>query len=228
MLRQLIQIRSLCAATITLGVITLTANLFAEDPSFQVGKVVVRVQTSTTKQYVIGLSASEKSISKSMRAQLPQLKGQGLLVQYVAKKSPAQKAKIKQYDILLTANKVSLKTVQDLQNVVQKAGKAKKPVTIEFLRAGKQQSVKLKPVLSSGVKQTFDPSEITEENISIPMLKKMFPQFGSEKMVIVSKNSDGSEFRITKTSDSKPRKIVVTQKGGKVYKVTEKELDKLP
>ncbi len=230
MLRQLIQLRPLCTGMLALGVITFAANTFAEETRFTLDQIIVgdRQPTPTTQQYIIGLSASEKSISKSIRAQLPQLKGQGLLVQYVAKKSPAQKAKIKQYDILLTANKVSLKTVQDLQNVVRKAGKAKKSVTIEFLRAGKQQSVKLKPVLSNSIKQTFDPSEITEENISIPMFKKMFPQFDSDKITIVSRDNNGSEIRITKTGDSKPRKIIVTQKEGKVYKVTEKELDKLP
>jgi hypothetical protein len=78
-----------------------------------------------------------------LRAQLKLPKDEGLVVEHVAADSPAAKAGVQQYDVLLRAGDQSLGTVPDLIGVLDR-GKDK-ALSIEFLHAGKKSTTTLTP-----------------------------------------------------------------------------------
>ena len=91
------------------------------------------------KQFVIGISSGP--VKDSLRAHLTDLpKDQGLIVHRVIDEGSATEV-LKVHDILLSADKVPLKEVDDLFQLVQKAGAANKSIELEILRAGNKQTV---------------------------------------------------------------------------------------
>ena len=124
---------------LAIGLITLTANVsLAQQPKVKAYDDVIK---DVSVSFMIGVVA--QPVSDTLRAQLPQLKGQGLEIRHIGTKSPAQKAGVQRHDILLKANKQTLKTTADLKKVVEQAGKDKKPVILELLRGGKQQTIQV-------------------------------------------------------------------------------------
>ena len=75
----------------------------------------------------------------ALRAQLELGEGQGLLVQELVAQSPAAKAGIKQYDILLNASQQPLADVPSQSRVVQQG----KPFPVELLRGGKKMTLEV-------------------------------------------------------------------------------------
>ncbi len=78
--------------------------------------------------------------SKDAKSQL------GLRIETVLEDSPAEKAGIKQGDLILTANAKEIKGVADLMELVQEAGKNEKAVTLELKRDDKTIKIDLKPI----------------------------------------------------------------------------------
>jgi membrane-associated protease RseP (regulator of RpoE activity) len=71
---------------------------------------------------------------------------EGMVVEGVMEDSPASKAGIEPGDVVVSVNGKSLKDFTVLQEAVQDAGKAEKPVVLVVRREGKDIKLKIKPV----------------------------------------------------------------------------------
>jgi len=91
--------------------------------------------------YWLGLGCSPAPAA--LRAQLGLPEDQGVVVEQVVPDSPAAKAEIKQYDVLVKAGDKPLKNVPDLIDAV---GAAKdQELSIELIRGGKRMEIKVVP-----------------------------------------------------------------------------------
>jgi hypothetical protein len=68
-----------------------------------------------------------------------------LLVANVVPNSPAAKAGLKQYDVLVKANNKELHEMKDLVDLVLSEGEKKGQITLDVLRRGKHETMTLKP-----------------------------------------------------------------------------------
>jgi C-terminal processing protease CtpA/Prc len=98
--------------------------------------------------YYIGVSASPVDDVLRLHVQVPPdghalPAGQGLLVTEVVAGSPAEKAGVKQYDVLLTLKDKPLDRAETLAAQVQAVGA--KPATLTLIRAGKPLSLGVTP-----------------------------------------------------------------------------------
>jgi len=104
--------------------------------------VAVSVSSSSTgqpkKSAYLGVVTS--ALSPQLRAQLNLAEGMGLSVDAVAKDSPAEKAGLKQYDVLRKFNDQQLCAQEQLAVLVNAAGKGAK-VTLGVIRGGKEQNL---------------------------------------------------------------------------------------
>jgi hypothetical protein len=104
--------------------------------------VAVSVSSATTdhpkKSAYLGVVTS--ALAPQLRAQLNLAEGMGLSVDAVAKDSPAEKAGLKQYDVLKKFNDQQLCAQEQLAVLVNAAGKGAK-VTLGIIRGGKEQSL---------------------------------------------------------------------------------------
>ena len=73
-------------------------------------------------------------VPPELRAQIDIPAGQGLLVRQIVAESPAVKAGLKEYDILLRGNDSDLKQMRDLAELVRTVGPKKATITLEVLR----------------------------------------------------------------------------------------------
>jgi hypothetical protein len=96
-------------------------------------------------KYWIGLAGSAISPDHVLRAHVKIPEGQGLLVANVVPESPAEKAGLKQHDILLTANGAELHEMQNLVDIVSTEGEKQGKIEVEILRGGERESVTLTP-----------------------------------------------------------------------------------
>ncbi len=219
MLRQINQSRLIFAAVLVIGLITLTANVsLAQQADIKAGDVVIK---DVSVNFMIGVVA--QPVSDTLRAQLPQLKEQGLEVRYIGTKTPAQQAGVQRHDILLTANKQVLKTILDLKRVVEQAGKDKKPIILGFLRGGKQQTIQVKVIKNQFMAV---PINISEENRHLGSPGTTLKPVDSKKTMVITKDRQGDEVRITTTEDGK-HIIVVGKYGQIVMEVAGSSLDNL-
>jgi membrane-associated protease RseP (regulator of RpoE activity) len=107
-------------------------------PRVRVGFGPVRTQPVA---YWIGVSAVP--LESALRAQLQIPDEQGLITVQVFPDSPASKAGLKTYDVLLKLDGADLVSREGLSNVVQSRGE--KNLTLELLREGRKQEVKITP-----------------------------------------------------------------------------------
>ena len=91
--------------------------------------------------YWLGVLVSRPSIEAQARLKLP--KDQGLLVERVEPKSPADKAGLQPNDLLLKGNGKALNEVSELVKLLDEVKEGK--LTLELLRAGKQEKVVATP-----------------------------------------------------------------------------------
>lgn len=84
-------------------------------------------------------------ISAELRAQLDIPADQGVLARQVVPGSPAQKAGLKPYDILLAANGEKLANASQLTDLVRREGDKSAEITLDVLRRGEQLSIVLTP-----------------------------------------------------------------------------------
>ncbi len=100
-------------------------------------------EAPTPSPYWIGLMGGE--ISPELRAQLDIPENQGVVVRDVVPDSPAAKAGLKQYDVLLRANDDDLGDMSQLVDLVKTAGDQQGQFSLEVLRKGKRESVWISP-----------------------------------------------------------------------------------
>src|SRR4051812_11250219 len=96
-------------------------------------------------KYWIGLLGGPIPADHPLRAQVELPENQGLLVANVVPNSPAAKAGLKQYDILLKGNGKELREMKDLIDLVMSEGAKKGQITLDVLRRNKHESINLKP-----------------------------------------------------------------------------------
>lgn len=89
-------------------------------------------QTQPSK-FWIGLNVSP--VPAILVSQLPIEENEGVLVEFVAPNSPAEKAGLKRYDVLISINGEKTNQLDDVVNLVEKAGANK--VEIQYYRKGK-------------------------------------------------------------------------------------------
>ena len=91
----------------------------------------------------IGLLGGE--LPPELRAHLEIPADQGLLVRQVVPDSPAAKAGLENFDILLRADETDLHDMADLVEIVKSAGDQSAQITLEVLRHGKRETVYITP-----------------------------------------------------------------------------------
>jgi membrane-associated protease RseP (regulator of RpoE activity) len=103
-----------------------------------------------TANFMLGLDC--EPADAVLRSHLGLDKGVGLVVKSALKGTPANKAGLRQYDVLVRAGKTPLSSTADLVKAVQEAGKEGKSVKLEIIRAGKKSSVEVTPAKRKPVK----------------------------------------------------------------------------
>lgn len=101
-------------------------------------------------KFVIGVSLSE--IPDSLRAHLSLPEGAGIMVGAVVPDSPAAKAGLMQYDLLLKSGDRELKVAKDLQEIVDTS--EGKVVSVSLQRKGQPLTIDLTPVKREDLKLT--------------------------------------------------------------------------
>ncbi len=96
-------------------------------------------------KFWIGLLGGAIPTDHPLRSHVDLPEQQGLLVANVVPKSPADKAGLKQYDILLKGNGNDLHEMKDLIDLVMSEGAKKGEIKLDVLRRNKHETVVLKP-----------------------------------------------------------------------------------
>ena len=109
-----------------------------------IGIVVAKAEAvSAADRFMIGVACSP--VGEALRAQLKLTPHAGLVVDSVFDDSPAKKAGIQPYDILLEAGNKKVQKPEDLAEAVQQAAKDKKPLSVTILRNGEKKVVEVAP-----------------------------------------------------------------------------------
>jgi len=209
-----------------------------EQTKSQAGEVI-KHRLKDKAEYWLGISCGP--IPEALRAHLPIPEDQGILVHMVAKDSPADKAGIRQHDILLEAGGKVLKTPEDLIAVVNEH--KDQAFEVKLLRKGKTESVNVRgeprPVQALEPVPPFPGPLASSEAWQkwFEWFHKQLPQqppltFRFYRPGIVLPPGETGDLPkdltiIVTKQGSEPAKIVV-RRGDKTWEVTEKELDKLP
>ena len=188
-------------------------------------------------KYWIGLSCTVAS--PAMRAQLAIDEGQGLVVESVHDDSPAAKAGVQQYDILLAAGDSRLGSVKGLIDAVQKA--ETNELTLSIIRKGEKSDIKVTAAeRPESQRQIHVQTErVLKEGaahrlydwIARPNVDRQLHMMFVEPGVVVDGAlrpalPGGVSISITRTG-KEPAKLHI-KRGDEEWKITEKELDKLP
>jgi hypothetical protein len=210
---------------------------------------LVQPEPVKLSDYWLGLACNPPS--NPLRAQLGLPEGEGLVVEEVLPDSPAAKAGIKQYDVVV---KVDGKPTGNLQTLIDAVDAAKdKQVAIEILRAGKPIQIKAAPQKRPEGVQPVPPSPVWPNDHNWEPWKKHFEQFrqgergraplryrfwGPGMILPPGAKAQPQQIAphpplpgnlsvaITKAGDD-PAKIVVKRDDEK-WEVTEESLDQLP
>jgi membrane-associated protease RseP (regulator of RpoE activity) len=96
-------------------------------------------------KYWIGLRGVVIGDDDPLRAHVDLPANQGLLVHEIVPDSPAAKAGLKKYDILLRANDVELNEMQNLIDMVVTEGEKKGQITLDVMRHAERETVYITP-----------------------------------------------------------------------------------
>jgi membrane-associated protease RseP (regulator of RpoE activity) len=96
-------------------------------------------------KYWIGLRGGAIGDDDPLRAHVDLPANQGLLVVEVVPDSPAAKAGLKKYDILLRANDAELNEMTQLVDIVIAEGEKKAQITLDIVRHGERETVYVTP-----------------------------------------------------------------------------------
>lgn len=103
------------------------------------------VEQPQALKYWIGLGVGVISPDHVLRSFIDLPEKQGLLVATVTPDSPAAKAGLKQYDVLLRANDIDLHELHDLTDLVSAEGAKKGQIALEVLRKTGRETVYVTP-----------------------------------------------------------------------------------
>lgn len=103
---------------------------------------VESIELPSLPKFVIGVSLSE--VPDSLRAHLSLAEGTGIMVGAVVPDSPAAKAGLQQYDLLLKSGDRDLKVAKDLQEIVDSS--EGKVVSVSVQRKGQPMTIELTPI----------------------------------------------------------------------------------
>ena len=111
------------------------------------------IPTAELPKYMIGVALAE--VPASLRAHIAIEDGQGIMIGFVRPDSPAAKAGLQQYDIILKSGEKALKHPKELQVLVD-AGQ-EKPVSMTIFRRGELKTVEITPVKRESIKGANNP-----------------------------------------------------------------------
>jgi len=134
-----------CAALPLFADITKPDDDSGGSAQFQLGPISVAVSVDTSesigkKSAYLGVVTS--GLLPQLRAQLDLAEGMGLVVDAVAKDSPAEKAGLRKFDVLKKFNDQMVCTQDQLAVLVKATGTGKK-VSLGIIRGGKEQTVEV-------------------------------------------------------------------------------------
>jgi serine protease Do len=192
-------------------------------------------------EYWLGIWCSNVPPELRLHLNLPK---QGILVEGVAKDSPAEKAGIARFDVLLRADEKALVEPRDVMSAVEasKGGKMK----IEIVREGKPKTIEVAPAKrpektdaaegQPGIAdmqtvekwmQSISPGHGGEGNRQQMRFRMLHPGAIVPKDVApLAKLPANLSISVSKEGDQ-PAKIVV-KRGDDKWELTDKDLDKLP
>ena len=187
-------------------------------------------------KYWIGLNCAE--VSPALRSQLKLKDGQGLLVVNAFDGSPAQKAGLKEHDVVVKAGDIEIGDVGQLVDAVQKAGESE--IRIDIIREGQPQSVTVKAAERSAEQQgqyVYLPRQLGEHRLLLRTPQGVLtfiepgvvvgPQNPPPADLLVERSLPaGVSVTITRRA-GKPATIHVEQ-DDKTWDITSNEIGKLP
>lgn len=171
--------------------------------------------TLQRRGYWLGLEASP--VSRALAAQLNLDQGAGLVIDAVISESPAEKAGLKPYDVLVEVDGRSLETVDALKEAIQRSNG--KEMTLRTVRAGKERTTRIKP--GELPAHEASPSARGWERVEI-----LGPYLSAAYIVRPVELPNGVKVTITKEGKL-PTDVVVTR-GDQKWTVQRGALDKLP
>jgi membrane-associated protease RseP (regulator of RpoE activity) len=175
-----------------------------------------------------------------LRTQLS-LSDEGLVVDEVIEKSPAEKANLKKFDVLVKAGEKPLKSPEDLVTIVQSSKEA--PIALTLIRSGKRETIQVTPTKDAASQPGVFSLEIPAHE---GLRKWLSDQSGSYQLnpdgsVTIRRPHPGIALRfghptaplpknvtitISKTGDQ-PAKITV-KRDNKSWEIAEDKIDELP
>ena len=210
------------------------------------GEAAVTAQVLVRRQehgkYWIGLYCLP--VSPALRSHLNLKQGQGLMVDHVVEKTPAAKAGIQRFDVLLKVGDTELSDIRDLVKAVQAAGKDEKQLSLQLIRGAKLQSVNITPSERADVEVPHDVllrhqdevrkhlefwGGIGRPNIKFRLIRPgilLDQTLSGIRPQQPSHLPDDLSITITRTG-KQPAKIVV-KKDDKSWIISENQLDQLP
>ena len=221
-------LKAFCAAIVMVTAVPASAQFFA--PLALVADADDEARPEKT-DYWIGVRCAE--LPALLRAQLDLPEGQGVLIDEVVADSPAQRAGLKAYDVVFAVDGKPVADPQALAGAVARA--EDREVKIDYLRAGRKESVTVKPGPrpESIVPQQEDQRSIRQwlERLGAgpaPMkFRLMHPGMVLPPGVSIAPAlPDDMTVTIEKQGD-KPARVTVKQ-GDKKWEAAEDSLDKLP
>lgn len=196
-------------------------------------------RTTEGESYWIGVQCAPID-DPALRAQLGLERHEGLLVDDVLSGSPAAKAGLERYDVLVAVGDHRLRDVQALHRAINGAGGGE--VTIEFYRAGRKQTLAVKPSKRSGITPQealqwwlgARPNMPGESVPPVPWVKPGYPQLPQSMFfvgpgMVMPQNQplpEGMSVTIVRQG-REPAKVTVKQ-GDKTWETTEDKLAELP
>jgi len=203
-------------------------------------------------EYWLGVFASRCSPALQVQLKLP--KDQGLLVEALQPESPAAKAGLQQYDILLKGNDKPLSDLGDLMQLIDqvKDGKLK----LDLVRAGKSETVTVSPAkrpahepgglwipegaAGSGLGQNVDPNFMGGQPLEFRIIRpgQILPPGGPttnhpgdrptsfDFITLETRLGDGSKVEIVRHG-AEPARVLVTHDKDR-WEGTSNDLSKIP
>lgn len=122
-------------------------------------RVKADLESRPAPKFVIGVSLSD--VPDSLRAHVTLPEGTGLMVGSLYPESPAAKAGLMQYDLLLKCGDTDLKQPKDLQTIVDAS--EGKSISLTLQRKGEQKTIEVTPIKREDAK--FAMNESAQQSI---------------------------------------------------------------
>jgi hypothetical protein len=113
------------------------------DDAIKIGREIRILRQEDGGKYMIGVAGAP--VSDVLRSQLNLGKDVGLVVDQVFPGSPAEKAGLKKYDVVVAAGDRKIVGLEGLAKVVQNVGKDGKKLSLSVIRGGKEVSLSVTP-----------------------------------------------------------------------------------